>query len=89
MSMKEKLLNLKLPKIYEENLFVYKLGLDNCPEWIDAIKKGWTREEYEKLNKLIQIERLKYILNNEELKKVEIKQINKLINKAIKEYNKM
>lgn len=89
MCMKEKLLNLKLPKIYEENLFVYELGLDNSPEWIDAIKKGWTRQEYEKLNKLIQIERLKYILNDEELKKVEIKQINKLINKAIKEYNKM
>lgn len=91
--MKEKLLNLKVPKIYKENLFIYEEGLDNAPEWIYAQKLGWSREEYSKLQKLIEIEYMKYLLNDEindnKITEDEIKQANELIENAIIEYNEM
>lgn len=91
--MKEKLLKLKMPKQYEENLFVYEEGLDNSPEWIELQRLGWSLQEYSKLQKLIEIEYMKYRLNDEindnTVTPEEIKEINELIEDAIKEYNKI
>lgn len=91
--MKDKFLNLKLPDKYIEGLVKYEEGLDNIPEWIDLQKKGWAFEEYLKLEKLIEIEYMKYHLNeykeDDEIELEEIKEAEQLIEKAIKEYNEM
>ena len=91
--MKEKLLNIKLPKEYKEGLFEYEEGLDNVPQWPVLKKNGWTFEEHLKLYKLIEIEHMKYILNDSllsgEVSQEEAKEISKLIRNAINEYNEM
>ena len=91
--MKEKLLELKMPKQYEENLFVYEEGLDNVPDWIQLKQLGWSLQEYSKLQKLVEIEYMKYRLNddinNNVVEEEEIKEINDLIKNAIEEYNEI
>lgn len=91
--MKEKLLNIKLPKEYKEGLFKYKEGLDNVPEWPILQKNGWTFEEHLKLCKLIEIEHMKYVLNDSlssgEVSQEEVQETKKLIKDAINEYNEM
>lgn len=91
--MKEDLLNLKLPKKYEEGLFKYELGLDNMPDWPEFLKNGWSFQDYMKLEKLVGIEHMKYILNDAiedgEVSEEEIKELRELIEDAIKGYNEM
>ena len=91
--MKEKLLELKMPRQYEENLFVYEEGLDNSPEWIELQQMGWSLQEYLKLQQLIAIECMKYKLNDyiddNMVTPEEIEEMNELIEDAIKEYNKI
>lgn len=89
--MKMDLLNIKLPQEYKENLFQYKEGLDNVPNWIELKKKGYTWNEHLKLDKLIEIENMKYRLNeainNNEVSDEEIQEAEYLIKNTIKEYN--
>lgn len=91
--MKEDLLNIKLPQKYKEGLIDYQEGLDNVPNWLELSKKGFTWEEHLKLNKLVEIEAMKYILNDaikdNEITNEEISESKKLIEKAIEEYNNM
>lgn len=91
--MKEELLNIKLPKEYKEGLFKYEEGLDNVPEWPILQKKGWTFEEHLKLYKLVEVEHMKYVLNeslsSNEVSQEEVKEMNELIKNAINEYNEM
>ena len=63
--MKEELLNIKLAKKYNEGLFEYKEGLDNIPEWPLLQKNGWIFEEHLKLYKLIEIEHMNYVEDND------------------------
>lgn len=49
-------MNLTLPDVYEENLFEYVPGIDNVPELIDLIPKGYTMKHCLKLHKLVDIE---------------------------------
>lgn len=90
--MKKKLFELELPKIYQEGLFEYKPMIDGYPELIDR-PKGYSYEKFCKLNKLIQIELLKYNINearkNMELTAEEIKEAEFLIEEAINEYNEL
>lgn len=89
--MKERLLNIKLPDKYKDGLINYSLGLDNVPDWLALQEQGWTFQEHLKLEKLIEIEHMKYSLNeaiNEnEITREEIKEIEDLIANVIKEYN--
>lgn len=85
--MKENLLNIKLPKKYEEGLFKYEEGIDSIPEWPMLQKNGWTFQEHLKLHKLVEIEHMKYLLD--EVSEDEMEEVTKLINNAINEYNQM
>lgn len=91
--MKEELIKLKLPKEYKEGLFEYKLGLDNVPDWPTLQKHGWTLKEHLKLESLVGIEHMKYSLkesiDDNEVTDEEIKECQKMIQEAIKEYNQM
>lgn len=91
--MKEKLLNIKLPKKYKEGLFEYKEGLDSVPEWPLLQKNGWTFEKYLKLCKLVEIEHMNYVLNenlsSSEVSEEEVKEMKELIKNAINEYNEI
>lgn len=91
--MKEDILSIKLPQKYKEGLIDYQEGLDNVPNWLELSKKGFTWEEHLKLNKLVEIEAMKYILNDaikdNEITNEEISESKKLIKKAIEEYNNM
>lgn len=89
--MKEVLIKLKLPKNYKEELFEYKIGLDNVPDWSTLQKHGWTFKEHSKLEKLVEIEHMKYLLKeytyNNEATEEEIKECERRIKEAIGEYN--
>ncbi len=87
--MKEELLKLKLPKNYEKDLFKYQEGLDNVPDFIELIGKGYSKDQYEKLNILVDVERMKYELQEdaEELSDEDMEYIKELIEKRIEEYN--
>lgn len=89
--MKEELIKLKLPKKYKEGLFEYKIGLDNVPDWTTLQKYGWTFKEYSKLEKLVEIEHMKFLLKedvyNNEATEEEIKECERMIKEAIGEYN--
>lgn len=88
---KNELLNINLPKLYEENLIKITPGLDNIPELPDWVNKGRKIEEYRKFQVLIVIESTKAMLkeNSGELSPEELKQINEIIQKRIKEYNEL
>lgn len=91
--MKEQLLNIKLPQKYKEGLLDYKEGVDIVPSWIELSEKGYSWEEHLKLNKLVEIEHMKYELKeaieDNELTEEEIKEAERLILNAINEYNEM
>jgi hypothetical protein len=91
--MKEELLNIKLPEKYVEGLIKYEDGIDNVPSWPELNEKGYTWDEHMKLNKLVEIEAMKYTLNSaiddDELTEEQIKEGKVLIDKAIEEYNEM
>lgn len=89
----DKLINAKLPKAYQDGIFKYQPGLDNIPDWMTLQKNGWTKEEYSKFQKLIEIEHMKYVLNeaiaDNEISKEEMSFAKQSINNAINEYNIM
>ncbi|MEC1716617.1 hypothetical protein [Schinkia azotoformans] len=91
--MKEILMNLDLPDIYEHGLFVYTPTLDGIPDYIDLIPKGYTFEKCKKLFKLVSIESMKFHLNEaikeNAISDSEIQEAHKLIEEAINEYNGM
>ncbi|WP_040212392.1 hypothetical protein [Clostridium polynesiense] len=92
--MKNVLIEIKLPKEYKENLFEYKPGLNNIPDWPLLKKGGWTFQEHLKLEKLIEIEYMKYVLQeaitNEDINSDdEMKQYKIMIKNAIEEYNNL
>lgn len=82
-------MNLTLPDVYEENLFEYVPGIDNVPELIDLIPKGYTMKHCRKLHKLVSIEATKYTLKEAiedgEITREEIE----FIAEMIEEYNNM
>ena len=51
--MKSEILNIKPPSEYKENIIVYQEGLDNYPEYIDFIKAGFSKEDAEKMAKIV------------------------------------
>lgn len=89
--MKEELIKLKLPKEYKEGLFEYEIGLDNVPNWPTLQKAGWSFKDHLKLETLVGIEHMKYSLKeaveDDEITEEEIKECEKMIDNAIKEYN--
>ncbi|AQR95551.1 hypothetical protein [Clostridium saccharoperbutylacetonicum] len=87
--MKEQLLNIDLPEKYKEGLIEYVPGLDNEPQWPELQKLGYTWEKHLKLNKLVEIEAMKYGLKDNDITPEEILEIKKLIQNAIEEYNNM
>lgn len=91
--MKEELIKLKLPNEYKEGLFEYKIGLDNVPDWPTLQKHGWTLKEYLKLETLVEIEHMKYSLNeaikDNEIIEDEAKEYNQVIQEAIDKYNRI
>lgn len=91
--MKSNLLQLKLPSKYKENLIQYIHALDGVPEWIDFAEKGYTMQEYRKFTKLYSIESMKYHMNEaikeNEISDSEIEEAQKLIKRAIQEYNEL
>lgn len=89
--MKEKLLNLKLPKLYKENLIELEEGLDIVPSLPEWISKGRQINQYKKMQLLVTIEGTKSMLNKylKELSSEEIKQVNETIEKSILEYNEL
>lgn len=85
---KETLLEKKLPNEYEDCSDWFSIGVDNVPEWVDFLRAGKTKEEYERFCILVSIENMKRYLSeirNEEEKK----EGQKLINEAIDKYNKV
>lgn len=86
-------MNLTLPEVYEENLFEYVPGIDNVPEIIDLIPKGYTMEHCLKLRKLVTIEGTKYtlneLINDGEISEDEIESAKQFITELIEEYNNM
>jgi len=89
--MKEQLLNIKLPDKYKEGLINYSHELDNVPDWPTLLKRGWTFKEHLKLEKLVEIEFIKYslkeMIEDSEITEEEIKEAKEIIKNAIKEYN--
>lgn len=87
--MKEKLLNIKLPLKYEDGIIEFIDGLDNVPNWIEFSTTGHSKEEYKKMNLLVDIERMKHELNQykNELTIEEMEYIEQLINDSIEKYN--
>lgn len=82
----------KLPATYEPGFFDYSeyaYTLDALPEWPDYKEAGYTWDEHLKFMKFISIERLKYVLLNEELTEDEIKEGELIVEKRIKEYDDM
>lgn len=90
--MKEKLFKLELPKKYKENLFKYEPKVDGYPQLIDK-PADYSKEKFDKLLKLINIESMKYILSESiaanEVTFEEIERARKAIENQINEYNKM
>lgn len=63
--------------------------LDGIPEWPECIEHGMSWEKCQKIERLISIERLKYILENEEFDDMERKIGEEAIAELIKGYNEM
>lgn len=86
-------MNLDLPDVYEENLFKYVPGIDNVPDYIDLIFKGYSMEKCDKLLKLVSIEHTKYTLNEAikdgSVSEDEVEYGKQVIAELIEEYNKM
>ncbi len=86
-------MNLTLPDVYEENLFEYVPGIDNVPELVDLIPKGYTMEHCLKLHKLVDIEMTKYTLKEAiedgDISEDEIEFGKQVIAELIDEYNNM
>lgn len=86
-------MNLTLPDVYEENLFEYVPGIDNVPELIDLIPKGYTMKHCRKLHKLVSIEATKYTMKEAiedgEITSEEIEYGHQIIAEMIEEYNNM
>ncbi len=86
-------MQLELPKQYTENLIKYQHMVDGIPEWIDFAKEGYSMQKYRKFTKLYEIESIKYHLKEAiqdgEISDDEMVEANKLIQKAIQEYNEM
>lgn len=91
--MENSIIGFKPPKIYIEGIITYKPGVDIEPNWPTLMKHGYTFEEHLKLGQLIAIEHMKYELKeaieDNELTEEEVKEAEKLILKAINEYNVM
>lgn len=91
--MKRQLLQLELPKKYKGKVFEYIPSLDGIPDMKDYIDFGYTLEQYKKFSKLVQIEYLKYKLDEEleydEITDDEKALIHQMIDTTIKEYNEM
>lgn len=87
------ILKVKPPKLYEKGYIKYEEGLDIQPNWPKLMKHGYTFEEHLKLSKIFAIEGAKYTLKeaieDNEISKDEIKEVEDLIERLIKEYNEM
>lgn len=83
----------KLNKKYHKGVIEYCEGLDIIPSMPKLKEIGYTKIECDKLYKLYDIEHMKYILKTgieeDELSKDDIKEIETAIKEAIEEYNNM
>ncbi len=91
--MKEQIYKLSVPDKYEENLIEFIDGMDNIPELPELLLHGFTIREVSKINKLIFIEKMKYLLrtdiNDGILSDKEQQEAQDIIQQSIMEYNKM
>lgn len=87
---RKEILTIKPPQKYKEGVMKYSEGLDNIPEKIDYLKNGYNLQEACKMELLIRIERLKYILELLEEESIEErKETENIIHQCIQQYNQM
>ena len=78
-----------LPQVYQEGIFNYKEQIDGQPSILECMRNGISKEKYNKVMALINIEKAKYLLKemSDELSNDEIAQTKDMIVDKINEYN--
>lgn len=91
--MKNKILSIKPPSQYKENIIIYQEGLDNYPEYIEFIKAGFSEKDAKRMLFLYRIESMRYAIRlakeDAEADLEEILSAENDIEEMIKEYNKI
>lgn len=89
--MNEKILKLKLPKLYIDNIIEFEEEVDEFPSLSEWISEGRNIDEYNKVQLLLRIENSKTLLkeNLYELSSEEIREVRDSIKKMIEEYNEI
>lgn len=87
--MKNKILQIRPPKQYQEGLLDIEEGIDNIPELIEYLKNGFSMEEARKMSILVRIELIKRSCEFEVEKDGEIQEVKKEIQLLITEYNQI
>lgn len=91
LAMNKKMLKIKLPKLYSDNIVEFEEDMDDLPSLSEWISEGRSVEEYNKVQILLRIENSKALLkeNLYELSSEEIREIRDGIKKMIEEYNEV
>lgn len=91
--MKNKILSIKPPSQYKENIIIYQEGLDNYPEYIEFIKAGFSEKDAKRMLFLYRIESMRHAIRlakeDAEADLEEILSAENDIEEMIKEYNKI
>lgn len=85
--MKNEILKIKPPKVYKECLLTIEEGIDNIPEYVEYLRKGYSVEEAKKMVLLVRIEMLKHDIQDSGATEEGLEEIENYIQKLICEYN--